>query len=335
MERFGRKRKGKSCLGVDIGNQTVKAVEVRLAGNRPEVMAEAEAPTPPVTAEDLAEEALTETLLSLKARATFRARQVATALRGTGAIERIIKMPLMPKQELESALCYEAEELFPFPLNEVSLRHVILGKKEKQQNVLLVAAPLSLIYKYHRAFTKAGLPLAIIDLPVLALWRLLYLQEERKRGVLALLDIGARVSRFLVADEDRSLLYLRSFPLGVLGPELPKGPSRNRALTKAPEAAAGAEELSFNQGQQENFAFLGLEVRRSVEYFRSQYREKQIEGLFLTGGGSLVPGLPEMLKRETEIPLEKPGVLFPLLGKEKVEPSFAVALGLALGGVLA
>lgn len=131
-----------------------------------------------------------------------------------------MRLPVLPARELPGALKWEAEQLFPFPLDEMILRHVVLGQiqegEEKQLNVLLVVAPLKTVQKYHRSFTTAGLRLAAVDLPALALWRLFFgVRNERyARGNFVLLDLSEQVTRFL-AVSDGALLYSRSLRTGL------------------------------------------------------------------------------------------------------------------------
>jgi Tfp pilus assembly protein PilN len=47
-----------------------------------------------------------------------------------------------------------------------------------------------------------------------------------------------------------------------------------------------------------------LEVERSLTYYKNQFKDYEIHRVFLTGGGSLLRGLPEVLKKNLEIPVQ-------------------------------
>jgi len=46
-----------------------------------------------------------------------------------------------------------------------------------------------------------------------------------------------------------------------------------------------------------------LEVKRSLNYYKNQFKDYEIHKIFLTGGGSLLKGLPETLGKNLEIPI--------------------------------
>ena len=47
-----------------------------------------------------------------------------------------------------------------------------------------------------------------------------------------------------------------------------------------------------------------LEVERSINYYKNQFKDYEIKRVILTGGGSLLKGLPEALEKNLEIPVQ-------------------------------
>jgi cell division ATPase FtsA len=47
-----------------------------------------------------------------------------------------------------------------------------------------------------------------------------------------------------------------------------------------------------------------LEVERSINYYKNQFKDYEIERVFITGGGSLLKGLAEALEKNLEIPVQ-------------------------------
>ncbi|GAB6275260.1 MAG: hypothetical protein STSR0004_21250 [Peptococcaceae bacterium] len=123
--------KKKPLVGIEVGYPEIRAVEVTYKKDKPQITAVGQVKAPPGDDNDLVEEALTEALVSMWGKADFNGKRAVTALRGVGAAEKVIRMPVMPAKELEKALEWEAEQLFPFPLAGMSLRHIALGE-EKQ-----------------------------------------------------------------------------------------------------------------------------------------------------------------------------------------------------------
>jgi Tfp pilus assembly PilM family ATPase len=80
-------------------------------------------------------------------------------------------------------------------------------------------------------------------------------------------------------------------------------------------------------------------VELAFSYFRSQTKIETIDWLVLSGGGSLVPYLPEFLQSKINIPLELANPLrnidydpelFQYVQPEKIAPLLAVPVGLAM-----
>jgi type IV pilus assembly protein PilM len=81
----------------------------------------------------------------------------------------------------------------------------------------------------------------------------------------------------------------------------------------------------------------GLEL--AFSYFKSQTKTDAIDWMVLSGGGALVPFLPEFLQSKLNIPLELANPLrnidydpelFQYLQPEKIAPLLTVAVGLAM-----
>ena len=81
----------------------------------------------------------------------------------------------------------------------------------------------------------------------------------------------------------------------------------------------------------------GIEL--AFSYFKSQTKIDNIDWLVLSGGGALIPYLPELLQSKLNIPLELANPLrnidyapelFQYLQPEKIAPLLTVAIGLAM-----
>ena len=81
------------------------------------------------------------------------------------------------------------------------------------------------------------------------------------------------------------------------------------------------------------------EIRSSLEFYTAQAREARISKVLVTGGGSRLEGLLELMRQRIPVPVE-PGRVFQQLPSElpedaaaDAEPVLAVAVGLAIPGV--
>jgi type IV pilus assembly protein PilM len=111
-------------LGLDIGTQTIKAVELRLRGQevtligRPAVI-----PTPPgsvVGGRVVDEDAVTQAILDAAAEHRFGVKKVIASVGGdTDVVVRIAEMPRVETRELDEAVRWELDRQTQFPIEQV------------------------------------------------------------------------------------------------------------------------------------------------------------------------------------------------------------------------
>ena len=182
-------------IGLDIGTNAVTVAEVR-PGDPPrldmfgqvalgrETMREGE------VADDAA---VTEAVGRLRAEVGLKNAQVRLGLASPRVVVRQIEMPLMSREELASALQFQAAELIPIPLDDAVLDFAILGPAspgdsgEPRMHVLLAAVQEATVLRLVAAVEAGGLQVAAVDLVPLALIRPL----ARSGRDLALVGAGA------------------------------------------------------------------------------------------------------------------------------------------------
>ena len=110
-------------LGLDIGTQAIKAVELKLVGGeirllgRPVVLPTPEHAVSGGRIVDTA--ALGEALTDLLTRSGFGTKKVIASVGGdTDVVVRIIEVPKMTGKELEEAIQWELERQAPFPVDQ-------------------------------------------------------------------------------------------------------------------------------------------------------------------------------------------------------------------------
>ncbi len=244
------------------------------------------------------------------------------------------------EKELENQVQLEAEQLIPFPLDEVSLDFEILGKVNDQERreVLLSAARTESVSGRVTALAEADMTTKVVDVGAHALGRAVLaclpeLQEwEKPVGVI---DIGASAMTFaaLVKGE---VIYSRLQNFG--------GDQYSQALASFYNLSLDDAEQAKLQGKLPvdheldvllpHMNALLQQVRRNVQLFCSSSGHRELSRLVLTGGGSLLPGLAAQVGSELNCEVLHPDP-FALFGKPKGEGAvhgakFMTALGLAL-----
>lgn len=331
--------------GIDFGSQTIKAVTLSGRPGKVHLESVAEIAMPKGTLVDYQLqdiERVSQSLKSLKRLIQGECEHVATAVTGSNVITKVIQVDAnINDSELESQVQLEAEQIIPFPLDEVSLDFEILGltADETRQEVLLSAARTESVNGRVSALTEAGMNTKVVDVGAHVLGRavLACLPElQTADKPVGIVDIGASAMTFAALLRGQ-VIYSRLQNFG--------GDQYSQALASFYSMSLEDAELAKLQGtlpadhQQEvllpHLNTLMLQVRRNVQLFCSSSGNKALPRLVLTGGGSLLPGLVEQIGSELSCEVLHPDP-FALLGKPKGEgglvhgAKYMAALGLAL-----
>jgi len=192
----------KAAVGLDIGSSCVKAVQLRRVGKTgiemeqfgmAEIYPGGDKAATGVNVQELKVSAVKRAL----AQARIAARQTVSAVSGESIIVRYIQLPNMPEAELRNALRWEAEEYIPFPIDDVNLDSVILGKSEdgEKVDVLLVSAKKDLVNSHLEIIRAAGLTPLIVDVDSFAFLNCFEVNyEPAATDVVALVNIGAEIT---------------------------------------------------------------------------------------------------------------------------------------------
>lgn len=345
---FGLFSKGSllPLVGVDFGNQTIKAVTISGRPGKLHIDAVADIVTPKGTLVDYQLqdiERVSQSLKNLKRQLSGHSDYAATAVTGSNVITKVIQIDAsLSDKELENQVQLEAEQIIPFPLDEVSLDFEVLGttsNNEDRQDVLLSAARTESVNGRVSALAEAGIVVKVVDVGAHALGRAVLAclpelkESDRPVGVI---DIGASAMTFaaLVKGE---VIYSRLQNFG--------GDQYSQALSSFYGMALDEAEQAKIKGNlpvdheldvlMPHINALLQQVRRNIQLFCSSSGYREISKLVLTGGGSLLPGLSLQVQEEANCEVLHPD-LFAMFGKPKGEAEathgakYMTAFGLAL-----
>ncbi|MHC4828973.1 MAG: type IV pilus assembly protein PilM, partial [Planctomycetota bacterium] len=192
---FGKQSR---LVGLDIGSSEVKAVELQRHGD--DLMITGFASSPVHSPE--------ETRYAVKEvfrEGGFATRRVVTSVSGRSVIVRYVTMVQMSRQDLDSAIRYEADKYIPFEVEEVALDCQVLeegishgGGDQPEMRALLVAVKRTLIEDHVGLLRECNLQPAVVDVDAFALGNAFELRVRRTQRerefedkVIALIDIGA------------------------------------------------------------------------------------------------------------------------------------------------
>ncbi|UCH25104.1 MAG: type IV pilus assembly protein PilM [Trueperaceae bacterium] len=327
-------------------------------------------------------EGLAEEIKVLFDEAKISKRFAVTAVSNRQAITRNINVPKMTLQELDEAIKWEAERYIPFPIDEVVLDYFVLDNPDdvedgEQLEVVIAAARLDLITQQIDYLKLAGLEPVVVDIKPFALLRSLTMSlssEHLGKTTLSgtgidneigvVLEIAASNTTITLVRGDRVLMNRN---IGVSGDDFTAAIQRSFGLDfdsaeevkidygTATIPTEDEEELLNFDAKREQFSpsrvyealrpilvDLTTEIRRSLEFFRVQAGEANINRMVIAGGGAKLRGLAEAIGDALgfRVELSDPWLTvtadtnrFDTEYLKKVAPEFAVPLGLALRGV--
>ena len=339
--------KKKEIVGVDIGSSAVKLVQLREVKGGYQLQNLGILPLPAEAIVDntlMDSSSIVETVKSLLSSLQIKAKEAVCSISGNSVIIRKISLPVMPVEELEDQIHWEAEQYIPFDINDVNVDFQILSPDEQdpsKMNVLLVASKKDIINDYQAVFAEAGLKLVVVDVDSFAVqnaYETNYLTDPNE--VVALVNIGASIFNLNIVKDGVSL-FTRDVQMGgnLYTEEIQKqfGINSKDAEQKKLMAATSDDARLMDILQRVNET-IALEMRRSLDFYNSTAGEGKISKVYLSGGAAKTAMLVESVQQRLSLPVE---ILNPFLRVavnekefdreylEEVAPLVTVAVGLA------
>ncbi|RKX26370.1 MAG: hypothetical protein DRP45_03675 [Candidatus Zixiibacteriota bacterium] len=341
--------KSKSTVGLDVGANSIKLVRLEhdKTGYSVSAIGIRELPPEAIVSDEIRDrEAVIFNIQSLIDQTDPKIRDVVVSISGHSVITDKFTIDKKTGPETEQAILFETEQRAPFDVEDVSLDYHIIKTDDdiNKMDVLLVAARKEYLKMYLDLIEDCGLRPVIVDDDAFAILNAYENNYEvDSTRVTALVNIGHDVTNVTYIAEGL-FSATRDVSAGTrdiydavqkefrLNPELAskamKGDladSIDQDMFKATVISASEELVS------------GIEL--AFSYFRSQTKIDAIDWIILSGGGALVPSLPEFLQSKINIPLELANPLrnidydpelFQYVQPEKIAPLLTVSVGLAM-----
>lgn len=345
-----------SCWGIDVGRSALKAVKLKRAGDKVELVDVAvldylsESEQPPGATE------IRQVLAEFRTRKKVgSSEKVAVALPGYTMFSRFIKLPSVESKKFEDVVKYEAASQIPFPMTDVMWNYykaesapAVEGAAAQEVEVGIFAVKHDVIKNHLADFDAAGVHVDIVTAAPLALYNFARFEMDIPEQVV-LVDIGADHTDLVIMDGKK--FYIRN--LTVAGNDITKAIQDEFQLN-----FQKAEQLKIKVGKSKQaekvFAVIqGVlrslvdQISRSIGYYRQQTgSEKEFSHLVLLGNATRLEGLSQyfsdnlgmrihdffdIVNIELSRDLARDSVRVEVL-KEHL-PSLAVAMGLALQGL--
>ncbi len=316
---FGKKKKAKNLVGLDIGSFQIKIVVLHQdeKGNISFVKAGKKTLSHgTIVDKDIRDrEGIIFALQNLVDEIDPDINEVTLSLAGHKVLVDKIEIPnpsAKGKQEtqIQEAVMVEAEQRIPTGIESVQLDHIELGKSEDGKHIqaLLVAARNELVEDYTGAVMDAGLIPVVIDLDSIALYNIFEFNYDiPQEECIALVNIGHSLSNIAfilngklfsvrdisnaaqgVWDRLQTELHLSSDDLNELmtgSVPIEQSPTMKKAVSNATED-------------------LGIGLGMSFSYLENITGGIKVDRVYFTGGAIGIPFLVDALANKLKLPCE-------------------------------
>ena len=336
-----------TAFGLDIGSTSIKVVWLDREKNVLTYVSSSSTPTPmpgmqsesPFDQQEVAQQ-----INKLVIDAKISTDNVNIALPENHVFTKVISMPVLSEKELQSAIYWEAEQYIPAPLDTMALDWSILQRPttvlpEDKMQVLLVAAPLTLIKRYQTILELAGLTIVSIETEVLSTIRSLVPSDNAPTSLIV--SIGSMTTMLCIVQRG-TIIFNYSIPLGGLAMSraIASDFGLNPAQAEEYKRVYGLSDKSFGgklgKAIEPILTAILSEIKKATTFYGDKYKNTPISQILLTGGGASLPGITmyfaQNLSIETVIanPWKMQNIVNVPQSIEVKGPEYSVAVGLAL-----
>lgn len=336
-----------NLLGVDVGRSAIKIVQLKPQRNGVKLVKAALQEYPRVNEENPLEGIGQASALFKNG---FRNQRAAMNFMGKTTMIRYMTLPKMPREEIREAVKWEARKVVPVPVEDLILDYVIVGETEdregKKIELIVAGAERAAVWNQVNEAKRAGIRIEAMDVNPLSLMNTISLNYAKQRDEnLVFVDIGDAKTDVNIA-KGGVLRFTRSVQAG--GSDITRAVMSELQLNfeeaermKREKGIAGVEggssETPLDKTIKTEVDRIIVEVQRSVDYYRAQFREGSVRRIVLMGGTPLMPGFVEYFASYFDAETELDDPFAEIHCEEAASPEvrmnaprFAAAVGLAL-----
>jgi type IV pilus assembly protein PilM len=347
-------------IGVDIGHDTVKMLQLEVVGDLLTVTAAAKASLPAEvkTQPALRLAAASNLIRQMLRQHPFRGRRVVAALPREIVHAKNLRLPQMPASELAAVVQFEARNVFPFDTEQAAVHFLPAGEvrhgNEIRQEVILLAARSDEINQFVEHLHQASCVIESLDVEPCALYRSVerfIRRREDETDVHVIVDVGVRRTQVVIG-KGHDISFVKPIEIGgvnfheavskKLGITLEEAEALRRRLVDAaepPDPAARRDPVrqAVFDATRSAMEELGREISLCLRYYSVTFRGQRPTRLRLVGGEAWDPQLQSLLNAALVIPVEVGKPLYSV-DTSKMRPNdrrgsmceWALALGLGL-----
>lgn len=334
---------------MDIGATSVKMVELKKIKNKPTLInygySEETADFSSKSLEFNIPK-IAAIITELRKKTGMQSVDAVAAMPSFSVFSSVLNLRNAKKEEMESAVMWEAKKVVPLNLDEMILDWKVIASAadnvvaaDKQNvKILLTGAPKTLVKKYIDIFKESKMRLVSLETEMFSLIRALVGNDP---SVVAVVDLGA-VNTDIAIIENGLPMFTRTLDSGgimvtkAVSDSLKVGFRRAEQFKLDLSLAGANADKTLPKIIEDTIANIVNEIKYSLNLFQ-QENNKTIEKIILAGGGAHLVNIADYLSKLMDINVtigdpwarvSYPTDLKPVL--DEVGPNMSIAVGLAL-----
>lgn len=338
----------KPLFGFDIGQESIKVVQLDCSGKKTALVAYGTAyfdrkavKEGEIVNFDIVSKAA-HNLINEHMVGQINTRRIAASLPVLHSFSRIINLPPMEDKDVLEAIRTEASQYIPIQINDLYLDYQVVEKTPEDQDFLVAAAPKRVVDSYLKLFELLGLEAVCLEPSILSVSRIV--QHSEKFDVPTLvIDCGSTTTDLIIYNK----LSVRITGTIKFGGETLTQDIMEKYDTTYEEAAkikrthgldAGKEQSKIVSALNKSLQFLTAEIKKIIRYYeeRDKGQNVKVSQIIILGGGANLPGFSTYLTSELRIPTRLADIWENIDVSRIQKPSnvdtsmYATAAGLAL-----
>jgi len=340
-------------IGIDVGSQHVKLMQLERTGDgyRAAAAASADLPTDLAPGSDAYHRAVADAITAARQSGGFVGKAAVSALPADAVQYKNLRLPKMPAKDLASAVRWEANDRLQLTSEPHAVQFFDAGEvrqgDEDRHEVILLAAPESFIEKHVAALVEAGLVPEAIDVVPGALARCLELNADKAGAEMprVIIDIGYAGSKVLICRGGR-ILFFKLIDIG--GRHFDDAAAKQLSVPRSELTALRQQMHQDESSVQEHIrraiheairpalSDLGREIGLCLRYYSVTFRGRRPEQAGLIGGEAGQGWLETMLSEQAGVAVATADPLADVDCAAVAEvlggssPAWAVAAGLSM-----
>lgn len=306
----------KTCIGLDIGSSSIKAVQLKSGRSGVELQAFGMQPLVPQTIVDgtiMDQGAVADAIRNLWARLRLRKKDVAIAIAGSSVMIKKIGVPPMSRNELAEQIPYEAEHHIPFARDDVEIDYEVVNQMNAsgQMELLLVAAKKEVVHDYASVVREAGLTPMVVDVAAFTAQNAFEVNYGLGPGeTVVLVNIGASISNINII-RGASSLFTRDVIIGgnAFTEEIQKQLGVAQDEAEAYKVGGSYDEHGVVPQEVDRIMsgvaeVIAGELQRSLDFFLATTADTDVSKICLAGGSAKVTALHRAIERRSRLAVE-------------------------------